>query len=81
MKINWHDVATIVATMAVLGGIVIALLKGFFVTTKTCADTQDRCQLNICKKIDELKEDLKEDRKTIITMKEDIATIKGALTK
>jgi len=81
MKINWHDVATIVATMSVLGGIVIALLKGFFVTRKSCEDTQVKCQANVCKKIDELKEDLKEDRKTIITMKEDIATIKGALTK
>ena len=81
MKINWHDVATIVATMAVLGGIVIALLKGFFVTAKGCSDTQDRCQLNICKKIDSLKIDLKEDRNVIMGIKEDVALIKGALTK
>ena len=81
MKINWHDVATIIATMSVLGGIMMAVLRGFFVTRKSCEDTQTKCQASICKKIDELKTDLKEDRKTMIIMKEDIATIKGALTK
>jgi hypothetical protein len=63
MEINWHDVATIVATMSVLGGIMIALLKGFFVTTKGCQENQKTCLSAVCKKIDELKDDIKDDRR------------------
>jgi len=81
MKINWHDVATIVVTMIALGGVMMAILRGFFVTAKGCSETQNRCQLSICKKIDELKIDLKEDRNVIMGIKEDVALIKGALTK
>jgi len=79
LKINWHDVATIVVTMIALGGVMMAILRGFFISRKSCEYTQNKCQLNICHKIDELKEDLKEDRKVIMIIKEDIATIKGML--
>ena len=81
MKINWHDVATIVVTMIALGGVMMAILRGFFVTAKGCSETQNRCQLSICKKIDELKIDLKENRKTMEIIKEDVATIKGVISK
>ena len=81
MKVNWHDVATIFVTMIALGGVMMAILRGFFVTAKGCSETQNRCQLNICKKIDELKIDLKEDRKTMEIIKEDVATIKGVISK
>ena len=81
MKVNWHDVATIFVTMIALGGVMMAILRGFFVTAKNCSETQNRCQLNICKKIDELKIDLKEDRKTMEIIKEDVATIKGVISK
>ena len=81
MIINWHDVATIVVTMTALGGVMMAILRGFFVTRKSCEGTQTKCQLSICKKIDELKLDFKEDRKIMEIIKEDVATIKGALTK
>ena len=79
MKINWHDVATIVVTMITLGGVMMAILRGFFMSKTSCDYTQSKCQSSICKKIDELKEDLKEDRKAIMIIKEDIATIKGML--
>ena len=81
MKINWHDVITIVMTMIALGGAMMAALRGFFITRKSCEDTQVKCQASVCKKIDELKEDLKEDRNVIMSIKEDVALIKGALTK
>ena len=79
MKINWHDVATIVVTMIALGGVMMAILRGFFVTAKSCSDTQTKCQSSICKKIDELKEDLKDDRAVIMNIREDIVEIKAKI--
>ena len=64
---NWHNVITIIATIATtaiaLGGVLFALMRGFFVTTTSCNSAQAKCQIGICKKIDELKLEIKEDRK------------------
>lgn len=83
MNINWNDVATIAGTMAILGGIMIGLLKGFFVTTKACLSSQKECQSNVCKKIDDLQEEIKEDRKIAnqhyTEIKEALAEIRGKL--
>jgi len=54
----------------------IALMKGFFMTSKACTENQNKCQTGICKKIDGLKDDIEEDRKTIHT---NYAEIKGIL--
>ena len=76
MDINWHNIGTIVAVMIAVGGVMIALMKGFFMTSKACTENQDKCQTGICKKIDGLKDDIEEDRKTIHT---NYAEIKGIL--
>jgi len=79
MKVNWHDVATIVVTMIALGGVMMAALRGFFVTTKACANTQDKCQASICHKIDELKKDVKENRNIVSTQYAEIKEVLGEL--
>lgn len=87
IKVNWHIIITMIApvviTMIALGGVMIALMKGFFVTTKRCETAQKGCQIKLCKKIDDLKDDIKEDRKIANThyaeIKETLGLIKGKL--
>lgn len=81
MSVNWHDVATITVTMIALGGVMVALLRGFFQTKKDCELDQDKCQLAVCRKIDELKKDIKDDRvianEHYIEIKEALAEMRG----
>jgi hypothetical protein len=63
MGFDWHNVATIAGTMSLIGGVMIALMRRFFVSTEKCAMTQKGCQGEICRKVDELKAEIKEDRK------------------
>ena len=61
---NWHEilenVAAVIATCAILGGIMFGILKSFFVTGKECTNAQDKCQKQVCMKVDLLKKDVKE---------------------
>ena len=76
MKFDWHTLATIIITIIAVGGAMVALLRGFFMTPKRCVSMQDKCQTGICRKIDELKQDVKTDRETASLH---YAEIKGAL--
>lgn len=77
---NWHEVATIiaaiVATAIALGGVLITIMKSYFMTRSHCESSQERNRNNICKKIDELKKEMKEDRRTA---NEHYAEVKEAL--
>jgi len=68
-SINWHNVAGIIAAVVTvtiaIGGIMLALMRGFFMTTKSCQLTQANCQQKVCKKIDELKTEVKENRELV----------------
>jgi len=83
MNIQWHNIAAIIATMLLLGGVMIAIMKRFFVSTERCAVTHKDHRIDICKKIDELKSEIKEDRKTANThyaeVKETLGLIQGKL--
>jgi hypothetical protein len=48
-------------------------------TPKRCQDAQEKCQANVCKKIDELKTDAKEDRLHYFEIKEALARIEVKL--
>lgn len=76
MKFDWHTIATIIVTVIAVGGVMVALLRGFFMTPKKCTYMQDKCQTNICKKIDELKDDVKENREVV---SKHYAEVRGAL--
>lgn len=76
MNIDWHNIAAIATTIVILGGVMVGLMKGFFVTTKNCVDNQDKCQTNICRKLDKLSNEVKEDRELMNTH---YAEIKGSL--
>lgn len=76
MKFDWHTIGTIIVTVIAVGGVMVALLRGFFMTPKKCNEVQHMCQGNICKKIDELKIDSKEHE---AVANERYAEIKGAL--
>ena len=86
--INWHTVATVVAavvsSIATLGGIMFALMRGFFKTTRSCIATQEHCQQNVCKKIDELKKEVKDNREIVsqhyAEIKSELGIIKGKLS-
>ena len=85
--INWHVIATVIAavvsSIATLGGIMFGLMRGFFRTTRSCIDTQEHCQQNVCKKIDELKKEVKENREIVsihyAEIKSELGIIKGRL--
>ena len=66
MSPDWHTIATIIGTMLALGGVMFAMMRGFFKTTLGCQTTQEKCQQQVCKKIDELKGEVKEN-KAIVT--------------
>ena len=80
MSVNWHNVAGIVAAIVTIsiaiGGTMLALMRGFFITTKKCEETQGACQQNVCKKIDELKKEVKENRGVVSAH---YAEIRGSL--
>jgi hypothetical protein len=76
MKVDWHTIAAVIIAIIAVGGIMISLLRGFFMTPSKCEEMQDKCQGGICKKIDELKLDAKIDRKNANTR---YAEIQGAL--
>lgn len=76
MKVNWHDIAAIVTTMFVLGGVFMALMRGFFMSKGACEGNQSKCQKAVCKKIDELKEQVSENKQTV---SDHYAEIKGLL--
>ena len=80
MSTNWHNVAgimaAVVSTVVAIGGVMFAIMRGFFKTTKSCQETQAACQQNVCKKIDELKTEVKEYRETSDTH---YAEIQGSL--
>ena len=63
---NWHDIittaTTVILTGIAIGGVMFAMLKGFFKTVDSCEKEQTKCQANVCKKIDELKEEVKNNR-------------------
>ena len=65
MVLTWHDMATIIGVMVAVCGIMVALLKGFFITSSVCLKTQAGCKTAVCKKIDELKNDVKENRNVV----------------
>jgi hypothetical protein len=65
MKIQWHTIGTIIISVIAMGGVMVALLRGFFMTPKKCTEMQHICQASICKKIDELKQDVKENREVV----------------
>lgn len=83
MKINWQDAATIVVTIIAVGGVMMALLRGFFVTKKNLEQHQILCQATVCSKIDELKTDIKDNRMLVsehyAEIKEELGLIKGKL--
>ncbi len=83
MQINWQEVATIVITMATVGGVMLGILKGFFQTKEGCAKIQDRCSQNVCLKINEVQEQVEENQKTMnahyAEIKEALGKIKGHL--
>ena len=67
---NWHDIittaTTVILTGIAIGGVMFAMLKGFFKTIDSCEKEQTKCQANVCKKIDELKEEVKDSRTLIL---------------
>ena len=83
MKLDWHTLATIIITVIAVGGVMVALLRGFFMTPRKCSEMQDKCQGNICKKIDELKLDVKSNRDIVSAhyaeIKESLGEINGKL--
>jgi uncharacterized membrane-anchored protein YhcB (DUF1043 family) len=83
MKFDWHTIATIIVTVIAVGGVMVALLRGFFMTPKKCTEMQDKCQTSICKKIDDLKNDVKENRNIVSAhyaeIKEALGEINGKL--
>ena len=85
--INWHQIFTVIAaivtTTIAIGGVMYTLMRGFFKTTAGCLATQTICQQGVCKKIDELKDDIKEDRELAnqhyAEIKSELGIIKGRL--
>ena len=67
---NWHNIittsATVILTGISIGGIMYAMLKGFFKTVDSCEKEQTKCQANICKKIDQLSLDVKNNKELIV---------------
>jgi hypothetical protein len=76
MKLEWHTIGTIIITVIAVGGVMVALLRVFFMTTKKCTEMQHICQAGICKKIDELKKEVKENREVV---SKHYAEVSGAL--
>ena len=83
-SINWHIVAVVIAatvsSLVTIGGTMFALMRGFFKTTKSCEETQAVCQQKVCKKIDELKSDVKENRETVTVQYAKIQSELGKIT-
>ena len=64
-SVNWHQLGGMLAIVIAVGGVIMAILKGFFVTNKRCDDTQAKCQATLCKKIDEVKDEVSSNRKIV----------------
>jgi hypothetical protein len=77
--INWHTVATLTIMMIAVGGAIIAILRGFFMTPKRCEEMQHLCQAGVCKKIDELKDDIRRQEDHYAEIKGILGQIKGKL--
>ena len=63
--IDWHNIATITGVMIGLGGAMFAILKGFFQTKKGCEDHQHSCRTEVCRKIEILRQEAKENREIV----------------
>jgi hypothetical protein len=79
-EFEWHTIipilGTIILTIIAMGGVMVALLRGFFMTPKRCVEMQHVCQAGVCKKIDELKIQVEKDG---IIISNNYAEIKGIL--
>lgn len=62
MSVQWTTVAAVVTTVSFVGGIMLVLMRRFFVSTEKCEITHKNHAGEISKKIDDLKTEIKEDR-------------------
>lgn len=85
MTFEWQDIVTVIATALLLGGAMVALLRRFFVSTEKCKINHNDYRGKICKKVDDLRAEIKEDRLAsnshYVEIKESLGIITGKLER
>lgn len=58
MAISWSDLAAVTALCSFGGFIIYAILRTKFITIEECENSQTKCSMETCKKIDKLGDQL-----------------------